>query len=381
MVRRHGGASWGWVRVALALGAAGCGEGATAPGGDVTGTATQTSLAADAARPDAGLSQGCPDGAAADDDGGICSSLAATDKGMSAINRPRANRYVFVVTMENESAAAIYGNARAPYINGTLLVKGAHGSNFTDPLPDSIPSEPHYVWMEAGTNAFSDSTFSTDLDPSASNSTASAAHLVTQMMNAAPPVSWLSIQEGLDASTGLCPIHSSRFYAAKHDPFVFFRDIAGSPPSATNTLCADHHRAFAPDTFAQALAAKTVAQYNLVTPDLCHDMHGNSKCPSSDDIGEGDRWLAANLPPMIDFVNAEGGVVFVVWDEPQGGSSVNLIPFIAIGPNIKPGHDSSVHYTHGSLTKSLEEIYGLPVLGTVQQNNDFADLFQPGSFP
>jgi hypothetical protein len=305
--------------------------------------------------------------------------LAAASKRAPAITGLSANKYVFVVTMENESAAAIYGNAQAPYINGTLLPRGAHANNFTDPLPDKLPSEPHYVWMEAGTNAFADSTFSTDADPTAANTTGSAAHLVTQMMNAVPPVSWHSIQEGLDASTGLCPIHSSGFYAAKHNPFVFFRDVAGSPPSAANPLCANHHRPFATDTFAAALAGKTVAQYNLITPDLCHDMHGNPHCPSSDNIGEGDRWLAANLPPIIDFVTAAGGIIFIVWDEPEGGS--NLIPFIAIGPNVRPGYANSINYNHGSLTKTIEEIYGLPILTAVVQNNDFGDLFQPGSFP
>ena len=59
-------------------------------------------------------------------------------------------------------------------------------------------------------------------------------------------------------------------------------------------------------------------------------MHGGSGCPSGDPIAIGDTWLAANLPPLIDYVNAHAGVIFIVWDEPEGGSS--LIPFFAIGP-------------------------------------------------
>ena len=134
--------------------------------------------------------------------------------------------------MENESSSSVYGSSDAPYLNG-LINKYAHTTAFADPLPDAIPSEPHYVWMEAGTNTFSDTTFTTDSDPSASNSTKSTAHLVTQMEAASPPVSWMGYPEGLDSSTGACPVHSSGFYAAKHDPFVFFQDTAGSPPSAS----------------------------------------------------------------------------------------------------------------------------------------------------
>jgi hypothetical protein len=281
--------------------------------------------------------------------------------------------------MENESASAIYGNASAPYINSQLLPKYARANAFMDPLPDAIPSEPHYVWMEAATNKFSDTTFTGDGDPSASNSTKNTAHLVTQMGAASTPVSWLSFQEGLNASTGACPIHSSGFYAAKHDPFVFFQDVAGSPPSASDTFCADHHRPYTTASFAQALAGKTVARYNFITPNLCNDMHGASGCPSTNGVAMGDAWLRDNLPAMIDFANQSSGVIFVVWDEPAGGSS--LIPFIAIGPHVKPGYSGQAAYTHSSLTKSVEEIFGLPVLPSASTANDFADLFQPGFFP
>ena len=287
-------------------------------------------------------------------------------------------KYVFVITMENEAESAVYGSSSAPYLN-SLRSKYAYTMQFSDPLPDAMPSEPHYIWMEAGTNAFADATFTTDSDPSASNSTASTEHLAAQMQSASPAVSWTSYQEGLSSATGACPVHSSGFYAAKHDPFVFFKDIAGSPPSASNAACAAHHQAYTTAAFATALANKTVARYDFITPNLCNDMHGATGCPNGDLIASGDSWLAANLPPMIDFVNANSGVIFIVWDEPEGGST--LIPFLAIGPHVKPGYAGSHTYNHGSLTKTVEEIFGLPVLPSVASNLDFGDLFQPGFFP
>jgi hypothetical protein len=279
--------------------------------------------------------------------------------------------------MENESAAAIYGSASAPYING-LLPSAARANAFADPLPDAIPSEPHYVWMEAGTNHFSDATFTTDADPSAKNSTSSTAHLSTQMDAASPRVSWLSYQEGLNASTGACPVRSSGFYAAKHDPYVFFQDVAGNPPSPSSGPCAAHHRAYTAAGLAQDLQRGTVAQYNFISPNVCHDMHGATGCPGSDDIRSGDDWLAAALPPLIAYANANDGVIFIVWDEPVGGST--LIPFVAIGPQVKPGYASSVRFTHSSLIKTVEEIFGLPLLPALTSANDLGDLFLPGSF-
>jgi phosphatidylinositol-3-phosphatase len=197
-------------------------------------------------------------------------------------------------------------------------------------------------------------------------------------MNAAsPPVSWLSYQEGMNATTGACPVRSSGYYVAKHDPYVFFQDIAGSPPSPTNALCAAHHRAYTPAQLAKDLSSGTVAQYNLITPNLCHDMHGGAGCPGSDDIRAGDDWLASALPPLINYANANDGVIFIVWDEPVGGST--LIPFLAIGPQIKPNYASSVRFTHSSLTKTVEEIFDLPILPTVAGSNDLSDLFKAGT--
>ena len=287
-------------------------------------------------------------------------------------------KYIFVVAMENEAAKSVYGNSDAPYLNG-LISKYAYAAAFNDPLPDALPSEPHYIWMEAGTNTFSDATFTTDDDPSASNSTRSTAHLVTQMAAASPAVSWMSYPEGLGSGTGACPVNSSGFYAAKHDPFVFFQDTAGSPPSATNASCAAHHKAYTTASFGQALAQGTVAQYNFIVPNVCDDMHGDPACPSSNVIAAGDAWLSANLPPIINFVNAHNGVLFIMWDEPEGGST--QMPFVAIGPHVKSGYAGPVSYTHSSFTKSVDEIFGLPILPTVTGANDLGDLFQAATFP
>jgi len=274
------------------------------------------------------------------------------------------------------SGASIYGNTpSAPYLNGTLIPAYAKASNFVDPLPIGIVSEPHYVWMEAGTNVFSDHTFTGDDDPSATNSTSSTEHLSTQV-DAKGGLSWLSYQEGIGSGTGACPIHTSGFYAPKHDPFVFFQDVAGSPPSATNAGCVSHHRGL--DTLSQDLTQKRVARYNFISPDQCNDMHGQFGCASVDLIRPGDDWLAAHMPELITFCNANAGVVFVVWDE---GETTDKLPFVAVGPSVKKGYVSNVKYTHGSLVKTVERIFGLPVLPAVSGDSDFGDLLETGALP
>lgn len=111
---------------------------------------------------------------------------------------------------------------------------------------------------------------------------------------------------------------------------------------------------------------------------LCHDMHGASGCPGGDLVQAGDDWLSLNLPPLIAFANARAAVVFLVWDE---GDASGHVPFMAIGPGIKPGYAGSQTYTHSSLLKTIEEILGLPILPAVTAANDLSDLFAPGAAP
>ncbi|HMG23068.1 MAG TPA: hypothetical protein VK607_17150, partial [Kofleriaceae bacterium] len=125
------------------------------------------------------------------------STEAAPDVPPSAPITASAIQHVFVIALENHGASDIYGNTtHAPYINNTLIPMYGRANNFIDKLP-SLPSEPHYVWMEAGTNAFSDRTFTNDNNPSSTNSTASTAHLTTQIVAAGS--TWLSYQEGLNS--------------------------------------------------------------------------------------------------------------------------------------------------------------------------------------
>lgn len=305
--------------------------------------------------------------------------------GMGGPNIP----YVFVIAMENQDGASligVYRNSSAPYINNTLMAQYAYASNYVDVFSLLTPSEPHYVWMEAGTATFSDHTFTNDDAPSATNSTADGNHLIAQLRAAGNVKTWRSYQQGLNANTGACPIASDGVYAPKHDPFLFFQDVSGNPPSKTNADCAAHHRAYTPAGFQADLTAMDVANYTFITPDLCNDMHGDSACTNGCTSGltinaciaAGDSWLAANVPPIIDFMNAHGGVLFIVWDEPALATTQ---PFIVVGPNVKRGHASMVQVSHSSYLKSLQRILGVPVSSRVSSANDFADFFTAGHFP
>ena len=102
---------------------------------------------------------------------------------------------VFVIVMENNNWASIKGSTHAPYINGLLPV-AAHAEMYKNPA-GIHPSEPDYLWLEAGTNFG----ITADGDP-AGDHQSSTAHLVTQLEAAG--ISWKSYQEDIDGIT--CPL-------------------------------------------------------------------------------------------------------------------------------------------------------------------------------
>jgi hypothetical protein len=298
-----------------------------------------------------------------------------TDKAAPAVSAGHSKiKRVIVIALENHDAEEIYADpVNAPYIH-SLVEQYARTANFEDELPLEVPSEGHYVWMEAGTHHFSDAIFLGDDPPSPSVSTGSGKHLVTQIKNA-KGLSWMSYQEGMNEESGACPIADSGFYAPKHNPFIFFRDIAGDPPSKTAAYCAAHHR---PYSALEHDLQGELASYAFITPDECHDMHWQRGCPEENPVRTGDRWLKAELPRLIAYADTHDSVIFLTFDE--GGSTLKL-PFLAVGSMVKPGYVGMDHYTHSSQLKSVELILGLPVLATVAGSNDLSDLFKPGAFP
>ena len=97
---------------------------------------------------------------------------------------------VFVIVMENHNWSDIQGSASAPYINGTLLPLAAHAENYYDNPNHVHPSEPNYIWMEAGSNLG----ITNDNEP-ASNYQTTPDHLVTQLETAG--LDWRSYQEDM----------------------------------------------------------------------------------------------------------------------------------------------------------------------------------------
>jgi hypothetical protein len=126
------------------------------------------------------------------------------------------------------------------------------------------------------------------------------------------------------------------------------------------------------------LRAGTVARYNFIVPNECDDGH-DSCAPYNDPVKQTDAWLQANVPAILGSAAYQnGGALVITWDEAASGDGP--IGLLVLSPDAKAGYSNTVHYTHGSTLRTLEEIFGVsPFLGDAQNQSDLRDLFR--TFP
>lgn len=350
---------------------------------------------------------------------------------------------IFVIAMENHNFTQpnpvsapqqIFGNAAAPFLN-SLITPGnpnaAHVSyalNYHNAGFGVHPSEPNYVWNEAGTdfgvhtdadpNPVNGNTFYDDSAHLASYLTANgstlafwhrnaSSHLTRQFDEAG--VSWNNYQEDVQLSAS--PTNSASGingpvnpyygttqynYAVKHNPMAFFGDSA-------------IRNVYPLDQFFLDLDNNGVGQYNWITPNQFDDAHsalsggfayqGVQYTGDQAAIAQGDNFLATVIPQiMASKAYQNNGMIIIWWDESEGGDSAGFaVPEIVISPLAKGNaYASTVPLNHSSDIKTMEEIFHLPALNNpipvtetninggynnVATVNDLADLFVPGVIP
>src|ERR1041385_4791354 len=296
--------------------------------------------------------------------GACCLSACLCSAGFAQMTNVKT---VFIILMENHNWSEIKGSASAPYINNTLLPMSSYTTQYFNP-PGIHPSLPNYLWLEAGTNFG----ITNDSDPSI-NHQSTIQHLSTQLQTAG--ITWKSYQEDISGTT--CPLTSVNKYAPKHNPMVYFDDVTDTN-NANSANCIAHVRPYS--ELATDIANNTVPHYAFITPNLCNDMH-DSCSPTFNSILQGDNWLSAEVPKILNSAAYQnGGALFVTWDE--GAGSDGPIGMIVTSSLAKGGgYTNAIHYTHGSTLRTFEEIFGVPLIRDAANQTDLSDLFKPALLP
>jgi len=275
---------------------------------------------------------------------------------------------IFVIVMENHIWADIKGSPDAPFINSVMLQQASHCEDYNSP-PGLHPSLPNYLWLEAGTNFG----IVDDNDPAADhqNSTNHLAYLLELA-----GISWRTYQE--DISGAYVPLTSTNLYAPRHNPFVYFDDVTGTNNKYYSYGIA-HIRPY--EELWRDLTNNTVARYNFITPNVCHDMH-DSCYPTYNVIRQGDDWLASEVPKILaSHAWQDQGALFLCWDESEQ-SATGPLGMIVLAPSARgDGYFNRIHYTHSSTLRTFQEIFGVtPLLGDAANANNLSDLFTQFGF-
>ena len=396
--------------------------------------------------------------------------LAAFTSVSAGAQDNREIKHVFVIALENHNwtqpasvpggIQQIYQNPNAPFINslvngtgwayvdGTLQNISEHVSYATayhnvlatqsGNNPHIHPSEPQYIWAEAGTNFG----ILNDDDPYADNPShvQNAPHLSGLLQTHGK--TWKSYQEDTDLQTsngklinlplaqnqwtvplvslsgvfGASPFlnaynNSTQYnYAPKHNPMVFFADTNGGTTTTANATPSNPMTGnYAPiQQLAFDLANNTVANYNWITPDQFNEMHSGltggfaGLTGDSAQIRAGDNTVS-RLVPLIMSSQAykDGGVIVLWWDESESDGEPNdtaddfshTLGEIVISNLAHPNegglpYASPVDYSHSSDLRTWQNVFHVksgsqqsPYLGDAANANDLSDLFAPGVIP
>jgi hypothetical protein len=270
-------------------------------------------------------------------------------------------RTVFLIVMENHDWSQIVGSRSARYINGTLLPLGAHATRYYNP-PGMHPSLPNYLWLEAGGNLGV-----RDDGPPSQHTQTTGDHLVRLLDGAG--VSWRAYEQGIDGRT--CPLTDRYPYATRHNPMIYFSDVTANA-NPKGAYCIRHERPLT--QLGGDLARNSVARYNFITPDVCHDMHDDCS-PAFNSVYQGDRFLSQLVPQILRSKSyRQGGAVFITWDEGEGNDGP--IGMILLSSQARRGYAANVRYTHGSTLRTIEEIFHVrPLLRDAAKAADLRALF------
>jgi phosphatidylinositol-3-phosphatase len=297
--------------------------------------------------------------------------------------------------------------------------------------PSIHPSEPNYIWSEAGSNrgVLNDNTPFQSPGGTNQNTSAHLSNLLTQAGK-----TWKSYQEDIDLAgsgssktstvlpqsqwtvplnnlSGTSASYTNPYngahqydYAVKHNPMAFFTDTnGGNNTTPSNPLTPF----YAPLQQLQTdLTNNTVADYNWITPNQFNDMHtalaggfiydGTAYTGDQARIAQGDNFLRIIVPQiMASQAYQDDGAIIIWWDEsePDGSATTNdfnhTIGELVISPDAHPNvnglpYFNSINYTHSSDLLTMQEIFHVGPPGGLEDaanTTNLADLFAADVIP
>src|SRR5213594_1933834 len=250
------------------------------------------------------------------------------DQGGNVIISPSATNnfdQLVVVLMENKNLNEVYGPA--PYM--TQLADQYSFSQGWSSITN--PSQPNYIALLGA------STFGVGGDGNHPNLN----HPTLVDLIETSGHTWNAIAEGSGSG---CSINPDR--GEDHFPFLSYTTITGNA-----ARCANLHSG-GPADVVTALNAGT--SFIWFTPNDGHNMHDNS-------VASGDAWIQSWVPGLLTAMAGKKAALILMFDEAYTSPPYIYMSFS--GPATKLAYKSTASYSHYSLAKLLEDVWGGGSLG------------------
>lgn len=310
-------------------------------------------------------------------------------------------RHVFVINLENKGYDETWGpNSPAPYLSQTLRAKGVLLSQYYGTAHNSLPNYIAQIsgqgpdkQTQADCQSYTTFTGAGTVSPGQYVGDgcvfpASVPTLPKQLQRAG--LSWKGYMEdmgtpcrhpALGAVDDTQQAEVGDQYAARHNPFVYFASITGSPSCAKNDVDLSQLPA-------DLSTVATTPNLTYITPNLCNDGH-DAPCVDGRPGGliSADAWLKTWVPRIRSSPAFRlNGLLVITFDESEGAQSDasaccgegpgpntplpgitglggGRVGALLLSPYIAPATFSSTPYNHYSLLASIEDIFGLSHLG------------------
>ena len=343
-------------------------------------------------------------------------AITGTSASAASASVPRVH-HVFIVVLENENAAATFGqNTEIPYLAKTLTGRGAYVPNYyatghlsLDNYISMISGQAPNPQTQADCQLFSDffpgiptgdgqfigqgCVYPTGVQNIATQLQGAGftwRGYMQDMANSAPAEPSSCRHPAIGSPDSTQNATATDQYAARHNPFLYFHSIIDSPTCQQNDVDLS---LLAPDLASEA----TTPNYAFITPDLCNDGHDE---PCADGQPGGMRQANSFLQGLVPQILASPayrhrGLLVITFDEaeavpgtegdasaccneqpgpntanpggPIPGPGGGRIGAVMLSPCIRPGTVSNLPYNHYSLLRSVEDNFGLQHLGYAGQ--------------
>jgi phosphatidylinositol-3-phosphatase len=257
----------------------------------------------------------------------------------SALPASQASHVVLMV-LENAEYGDVIGNASAPYVNVLARRYGLMTQSFAT----AHPSLPNYLALTSGSTQ--------GIESDCTGCSVSAVNIVDQLE--ATRVSWRAYLEGVPGPCFGGATASAGGYAKKHNPFIYFDDIAH-----VRARC---QKLVGFGALARDLRDGRLPSFVWITPNLCDDGHDCG-------VAGADAFLRRTVPLLLRELGPHGFLV-LTWDEGTssrgccaGAARGGAIATILAGPDVRHGGRSNAPVDHYGVLATIEEAFSLPPLG------------------